>query len=228
MSLKKYIPSVLYDEKTLNKTYSAQESKLTEIDNNIQDLINNCFAQTATSWGLNILEGEYGLTTIDSDSDEIRRSRVLAQIRSKGIVTKAMIQNLAESFANGSVDVIEDDANYTFTIKFISTIGVPPKIEDLYSAINKIKPAHLLVEYLFTYKLWNDMKNFEWGDLQPYTWQQVLSQDIQSNIKLLYYQQSDGTYTQLKLVEEAVTIDSSDYTLYSQTNAGEYDEMLFQ
>lgn len=203
MSLNKYLPLNLYNEKTLSKVYKIQESKLDTINNNIQEIIDNCFIQTAT-WSLPTWETEYGIDIQEDDSYEIRRSRVLAKMRSNGLVTKDMIKNLAESFSNGTVEVIEDPANYQFTIRFISTLGVPTKIQDLYNAISEIKPAHLSVNYEFTYKLWSNIKNYEWGDLSAYSWSQILNQDIQSNIKLLYSQQSNGTYSKMEFRVETV------------------------
>lgn len=174
MSLNKYLPLALYNENTLNRVYLAQESELNSINDDIQDLINQCFISTAT-WGLDTFEKEYGIPKIESDTYEIRRSRILAKIRSNGMVTVAMIKNVAESFSNGTVDVIEDPVNYYFTIKFTSIMGIPPKITDLYNTIEEIKPAHLGVSYIFMYNTYNTIGTQTNDSLAAYTHDEIMT-----------------------------------------------------
>ena len=172
MLLKYYIPEPIYNKKILNRIYNIQQIKIDEINVDIHDLINQCFVQTAT-WSLYIWEEEYGITTILNDSYEVRRSRIIAKMRGIGTVTVAMIKNVAESFQNGTVEVIEDNVNYAFTIKFTSLKGIPPKIEDIKNAIEEIKPAHLVVSYLYllnTHLMLNSYKHYE---LEHYTHKQL-------------------------------------------------------
>lgn len=196
LSLNKYLPLVLYNEKTLNRVYSSQESELNSVNDDIQDLINNCFISTAT-WGLDTFEKEYRIATIESDTYEIRRSRILAKIRSNGIVTKAMIQSVAESFQNGTVDVIEDNPNDAFTIKFTSLKGIPPKIEDIKNAIGEIKPAHLIVSYLYllnTHLMLNSYKHYE---LEHYTHKQLRELELAHTLLNTYADLETYTYNNL-------------------------------
>ena len=51
-------------------------------------------------------------------------------------LTKAMIQNVAESFSNGAVDILEYSSEYRFEIKFTGTLGIPPNMEDLTATIS--------------------------------------------------------------------------------------------
>jgi len=154
--LSKYIPQKLYNEPTLNKVYSAQETQLTEIYNNITDLINQKFISTAT-WNLSDYESDLGIPIVETDSYDIRRTRILAKLRGYGTITKEMIQNVAESFENGEVDIIPDYANYSFTVKLVCLLGIPPNIDDLMNAIEEIKPAHMAVIYLYSYLLINEV-----------------------------------------------------------------------
>jgi hypothetical protein len=197
MLLKEYVPLNLYNEKTLNKTYQIQQKQLDAIENNIQDVINNCFIQTAT-WSLPTWESEYGIDIIESDTYEVRRSRVLAKMRSNGLVTKSMIQNLAESFSNGKVEVIEDPANYTFKIVFLNSIGIPPKVEDLYNAIEEIKPAHLLVSYEFKFTTWDELSPYTWDELSPYTWDEIRNGALTTKNTTMYSLNTDGTYNTME------------------------------
>jgi hypothetical protein len=68
-----------------------------------------------------------------------------------GTITVALIKNVAESFANGTVSVTEDNVNYTVRIRYISTIGVPPNLPDIEAALRDIIPAHLAIAYDFRF-----------------------------------------------------------------------------
>jgi len=47
--------------------------------------------------------------------------------------------------------------------------------------IEEIKPAHLAVEYIFTYRLWEDVVKTmqDWNETKNYTWDWLLSFEIQ-------------------------------------------------
>lgn len=102
------------------------------------------------------------LAGIDYDKNvdtETSRSNILARIRANGITTVDVIKRIAESYSNGTCEVIEDYANYKFTVKFISTIGIPKRIDEIKKIIDKIKPAHLAYDFEFKYRTWGDIKN---------------------------------------------------------------------
>lgn len=141
-----------------------------------EDFFRQLDANTAT-WCLKYWEKAYGLKTDISKPYIYRRTRILSKMRGQGSATKAMIKNTSESFSNGEVDIIEDNSQYTFTIKFIGARGIPPNLDDLKNAIEEIKPAHLAVIYLFTYLTWNEFDSYnntwnEWDDLNL-TWDEL-------------------------------------------------------
>ena len=70
---------------------------------------------TAT-WGLRIWEEAYGLPTDVSRPDEYRRARILSKMRGQGATTPKMIQQVAESFSNGLVEVLEYPEEYRFEV----------------------------------------------------------------------------------------------------------------
>ncbi|MGE5627838.1 MAG: putative phage tail protein [Solirubrobacterales bacterium] len=175
MLLNKYVPQFLYNDPILNKIYLAQQAQLNILNDDIQDLINQCFIDTAT-WSLDIWEEEYGLKTIAGYNTDYRRTRVKARMRGQGTCTKALIENVAESFSNGEVDVIEDNANSQFIVKFIGVMGIPPNMDDLQAALEDIKPAHLAYAFEYTYINWNQFDNYnktwdQWDALNL-TWDQ--------------------------------------------------------
>ncbi len=134
--------------------------------------INQCFVNTATDL-LSRYEKIFGLQVDVSKSDEFRRERIRAKIRGTGTVTKQMIKDVASSYSNGEVEVIEDPANYSFKIKFVGTKGIPANMTDLTLTIQEIKPAHLAFEFEFTYNTWKDVEDMTWSEASIYTWNEL-------------------------------------------------------
>lgn len=137
---------------------------------------NDMFAQldlhTAT-WGLKYWEKAYGLKTDVSKPYDYRRTRILSKMRGQGSVTKDMIQNVAQSFSNGQVEVIEHNDEYQFEIKFTGSLGIPPNMEDLTAAIEEIKPAHLAYNYVIIYRTHAQLTQYTHAQLAAYTHTQL-------------------------------------------------------
>lgn len=142
-----------------------------------EDLLNQLFVDTAT-WGLKYWERYVGLQVDISKPYDFRRSRIKSRLRGKGTTTIQMIKNVAESFSNGEVDIIEDYANYSFIIKFVGTRGIPPNMNDLKNTIEEIKPAHLGFVYEFTYTVWNEVKALTWGQIKTGTWEDLKTRKV--------------------------------------------------
>ena len=83
--------------------------------------------------------------------------------------TKETIETISNQFTNGVVEVIEHLEDDYFTVKFVSELGIPPQIQDVYDAINEIKASWLAVEYEFKYNTVYDIRQFTVKEIQKYT-----------------------------------------------------------
>jgi hypothetical protein len=99
----------------------------------------------------------------------------LSKLRGIGTVTVSLIKSVAEAYDGGAVEVTLQPEAYTFTIKFVDTRGIPPNLDDLKAVIEEIKPAHLAVEYAFTYTQWGELKQTTWDNLNNFTWGEVMT-----------------------------------------------------
>jgi hypothetical protein len=156
--LKSHVPSFLLQDNTFNNIYNTQGIKLDTLNDDLGNLQAQCFVDTAT-WGLGMWESFLGIKTDENKSFIDRRSFIKSKIRGVGTVTVEMMKNVANSFKNGDVDIIENTAPNTFTVKFIGSLGIPPNLQDCKNAIEDIKPAHLKVVYVFSYILIKDISN---------------------------------------------------------------------
>src|SRR5471030_820119 len=165
VDLTKYAPPFISEIPEMNAIYNAQGAELGSIYYYIQDLINQCFIDTAT-WSLNLWEEEYGITTNLSLSYEQRREIIKAKKRGQGTTTKTMIKNAAEAFSGGEVNIIKDDPNYSFIVQFIGVKGIPRNMEAFKNMLEDIKPAHLAYIFKYTYTIWNLLKdnNLNWNN----------------------------------------------------------------
>ena len=131
-------------------------------------------------------EEDVGLISDTSADIETRRGRVLSKLRGTGTVTKTMMKNVAASFVNGDIEIIEYPSEYCFAVKFTSKTGVPYNIADIQAMIEEIKPAHLAVEYIFTYRLWQDILDEIriWTTAKNYSWEWMLTFEVKSNLSI--------------------------------------------
>jgi hypothetical protein len=158
---------------------NANATELNNLNSQIQDTQNQFFVDTADT-SLGRWEQEFGIDVNDNLDTAYRISRIKSRMRGQGTCTLALIQNVANSFDNGSVQVIEHPSAYTIEIKFISDYGIPPNLSDLQNAVSAIMPAHLAIVYTFTYMTWDahdgynhtwsvwDAKNLTWYEFETY------------------------------------------------------------
>jgi hypothetical protein len=106
---------------------------------------------------------------------EQRRANIKSRIKGIGTTTAELIKDIVRTYSHGEIDVIEDPATYTVTIKFIDTVGVPPNLDDTKAAVSEVIPAHINVVFTNEYSLWNDVKVTTWNHLnsESYAWDDV-------------------------------------------------------
>ena len=84
-----------------------------------------------------------------------------------------MIEDVSRSYSNGEVEVIEDNGNSRFVVRFVGTLGIPGNMTDLKLTIEEIKPAHLMVEYEYIYNTWENVGKLTWNEASAYTWEEI-------------------------------------------------------
>ncbi|SNT18584.1 hypothetical protein SAMN05446037_104913 [Anaerovirgula multivorans] len=157
-SLMKFMPEYYRTSKVATNLINVEEEELQSFKKKLEETLNQFYVDTST-FTLERWEREVGIPVNNTKPAAYRRSVIKSKIRGSGTITVKLIKNVSESFTNGEVEVIENPECYSFTIRFISVMGVPPNIDDLKEAIEEIKPAHLMVEYSYRYLIWNDFDN---------------------------------------------------------------------
>jgi len=133
--------------------------------------------ETAT-WGLKYWEQTLGIPVEESKDVSYRRSRIQSKLRGAGVTTVALIKNVAESFANGEVEVTEYPSLFKLEITFVSQMGVPPNINDLTAALKEILPAHLAWDYVYIYRTYSQLSAYTHAALAAYTHTEIREGDL--------------------------------------------------
>lgn len=145
----------------------AEGREFDQLQADLEDQLAQRFVSTAT-WDLAAWEEELGIVPPADQPVSQRRSVVLSKIRGYGKFSGRLLKNVAEAYDNGIVDVSFDPPASTFTVRFISTIGLPPNIDDLMNAVEEIIPAHLIVQYAYRYLTIEEVENLTIGEINTH------------------------------------------------------------
>lgn len=135
-----YINSTL-----INDILNVNAIELTSTQESIINTLNQFFLLDADT-SLSHWEKEFGIVTNKSLSNDERRKKVLSKLRGLNTSTLAQIKSICLSYVE-QANIIENNADYSFTIELISHVGFPKFITDLFEILSQIKPAHLNVNY---------------------------------------------------------------------------------
>lgn len=155
----------------------AMQPELAALREYQDDVTAQLCVETAT-WGLSSWETALGIPVDEDKPLDFRRSRIRGKLRGNGVTTVAMIQNVAESYSNGAVEVTEYPAQYKLEIKFVGTFGIPPNMDDLTQTLRDILPAHLEWVYVFILNTWAAAGALTWGQAKALTWKQLRESEL--------------------------------------------------
>jgi len=145
-----YLPLYYSDVKPVRNIVDREAEEVAALNAAIDDVLAQFFIGAAT-WGLARWEDIFAIPTDPLKPAEQRRSVIKSKLRGVGTVTRALIEQVAEAYDNGDVEVTEEYADYNVTITFVSTLGIPPNLDDIKAAIREILPAHLAVDFVFRF-----------------------------------------------------------------------------
>ena len=174
VDLTKLVPEFVMEKVEMKKLYIAQGYEIGYFQHVLEDIIKQCFIETAT-WGLERWEGLFGIKTNHSLTYEQRREILRAKLRVQGTTTMQMIKDTAAAFSGGDVDVIEDNAHSRFVVRFVGIKGIPRNMQDFISMLEQIKPAHLDYGFEYRYTIWDEITagGYAWEEFKKMTWDDV-------------------------------------------------------
>lgn len=147
INLGSYLAPIVTNSTIFSQILNAENIEFNTLYNGIDDIELQFDINTAT-WGVDYYEKELNIITDYTKDLDYRRSVVKSKWRSDGKIDADLIKRVCDSFSNGNVQVTYDGIIH---VKFTSVIGTPPNMSDLQKAVEQIKPAYKLLEYLYSY-----------------------------------------------------------------------------
>lgn len=170
-----YLPEYYGTSAIMGAIVDQQAAELDKLYQTLDEVLKQYFVQTAT-WGLDLWEMELGLPVRYQLPDNERRGFILSRIRGIGTATRSTVEQVAESFGNGSMDIIEDFQAYRIIVRFAEKTGIPSNIQDLQTALREVVPAHLDIQYEYNHLTWDNLesKHVTWDMIENLhlTWDQ--------------------------------------------------------
>lgn len=135
----------------------------------VEQILANLFFDTCNLKMLEFYEAECGITN-KAENEEDRRSAVEAKWKSDGKCDIVLLQTIADSWKYGKTNINYTD--FKLTVSFADK-GIPTDVDGLKAALEEAKPAHIPIEYIYTYNTWNDLKAKTWDDIKMGTWDEA-------------------------------------------------------
>jgi len=168
----RYMPDYYQPSQVIRALFKAVTAELRRLEFDADTVRDSMFLDSVVE-NIGRWEADLGITPDKAKPYDFRREKVRAKLRALGTTTKAMIASVAAAFSNGEVEVIEDNANYSFRVKFTGVKGIPENMTDLSAILEEIKPAHLAFSYDYTYNTWGFLTDKNWGDVAPLSWDEM-------------------------------------------------------
>lgn len=149
------LPRLYRKDRWLNDLFEAMGLTTDRLEQDCDNALNELFGDTAT-YALEMYEKELLLNGEGKHIDD-RRAAVIAGWQRGGKVDIYQIQAAANAWKNG--ETVVDFKNGKIIVTFVGEFGVPNDMQGLMDAIGIIKPAHLIVDYIFRYLLIKDVHN---------------------------------------------------------------------
>lgn len=171
-----YLPGYYETSRVIRSLMQAEGTEVDKLRETLSGTLDQFFVRSAT-WSLDVWESELGLPPAPEQPASERQDRIVSRIRGVGTATNRVVKEVAEAYNNGEVQVIEDPQAYSVTIRFVSTRGIPPNLADIQTALRDTLPAHLTVNYEFSYLVWSELDNalYSWDMLDA---EQLLWSDL--------------------------------------------------
>lgn len=165
VDLSKYLPAFLTKAPEFAAKLAAESNAHDEIRQNLDDILNQFFVQTAT-WGLVYWENYLGITTDTNKTIDMRRQAIIQKINGNDVVTLKFLTRLVNQHVADSQAFIIDHPE-TYSIEILYHGGQIQDYNALDTAINTYIPAHIGFK-LITYTT-DTVTYYGAGTAQSYT-----------------------------------------------------------
>lgn len=204
MNLSSVLPDYYDDNETMQELQKILSEVTDILEKGLKKTMEDAFWSRAS--GSEILtryEKMFGISPDAGKSDRYRRERIAARVAGAGTTTASLIQHIAESYTNASVELIENFPEYIVTVRFTGTSGIPGNIADIKASIEEAIPAHLKVLYEYIFNTYGSVGTFTHGQLAEYTHYKIRNGHLKTRaMEMNTYQHEElGQLTHLQITK---------------------------
>ncbi|MBY6915494.1 DUF2313 domain-containing protein [Clostridium botulinum] len=178
-----YMPGYYKKSELIKNISNANANELNILNQYIIKVLNQFFLLdsdiTLDRW-----EKEFGIVPNNKLTNDERIKRIISKIRGLGTINDEALKNIALSYGD-EIEVTENNPDNSFLINIISYSGFKKEIDNLFSTVEELKPAHLRANYLLTSTVNSKMYygtsciSGETVTIYPYS-----VKDIETNVKI--------------------------------------------
>lgn len=171
-SMLEYLPYYERKSQVFDSILNAYDKEFRRLEQSLDVVERNMFLDTAIET-LPLHERDLGIKDKVKLGYDQRREQISSRYRSSfDQTTEDTIKNVASAYGNGEVDVSKTLIPGVYEIKFIG-VGIPNNLEGLKVALDIVIPAHLGIDYVFTFSPWEDVRLKTWGQVATLTWNEL-------------------------------------------------------
>ena len=146
-----------------------------ELKRYAKQVVNNCYILTADEKTVNRYE-KLWLLAADGLSLDARKQRILAKMRQRPPINEAMLKLMMVGILGEIVKVENGIEDYSVIVKYREQTGTE-NVEFAKALLRELIPANMLLEIVYAYIEWKDVRAATWDILKAYSWKDVMSNE---------------------------------------------------
>ncbi len=181
MDLSSVLPDYYEDNETMQELQWILSDETDKLEKSLSKAMNDVFwSKAAGNEMLTRYERMFGLLPDVGKSDRYRKERIMARVAGAGTTTASLVQHIAESYTNATVELKENFPEYTVTVWFVGTSGIPGNISDIKESIEEMIPAHLKVLYEYIFNTYGSVGTFTHKQLAEYSHYKIRNEHLKT------------------------------------------------
>ena len=166
-----------WHDQFIDTVYTAAALILNRIIEDLNETEKQLFFNTMTDEGIAIYKKYLNIETQTGASIEEQRQEIQANwLAARGKkFTLNMVEEVCEAWDRGAVNVAF--INGVIRINFLEIYGIPKFFDSIKTTLERIKPAHIPLEFIFLTHSWRDVNTRKWQFFNSNTWDYVKEGD---------------------------------------------------
>ena len=159
------VPEFLRDIYDLKTLFDAEQPQIDELLNAAEDMLKEFRTAFFSEKTAQLWEELCGLTPAPAWNIDRRRERVRSRICVPSNITAEALKEIIEYTGGVEVELVEIPEEYTVIVRFVGEKGIPQYLDDIFEAVNRIRPFHIKVEPEFTWAKLQDLSTEKLEDM---------------------------------------------------------------